>query len=267
MADRQRIRYGAQGRGKAIAIQYDRLVTTSLAKQIAEQLRAAILDGRLKVDERLPTEEELAARYSVSRPTIREALKRLAAQNLVRSRRGPTGGTFISRPTPMELRTTLANAATLMVTLGEFDVEAITEARREMEQLCLRLAIERRSDTHLQQMADELAMQRESISDEEFCASDIRFHRALVDATANPVLQFNMVTVIEALQPLMNMIANRYRERLVVVSHHEALLGALQARKGEQAAAALDQLIDYLCQQYHQAQQSRAGADADQSTR
>ncbi len=230
-------------------------------------MRAAILDGRLKVDERLPTEEELAARYSVSRPTIREALKRLAAQNLVRSRRGPTGGTFISRPTPMELRTTLANAATLMVTLGEFDVEAITEARREMEQLCLRLAIERRSDTHLQQMADELAMQRESISDEEFCASDIRFHRALVDATANPVLQFNMVTVIEALQPLMNMIANRYRERLVVVSHHEALLGALQARKGEQAAAALDQLIDYLCQQYHQAQQSRAGADADQSTR
>lgn len=64
------------------------LVTKSLAKQISENIRDAILVGELKVDDRLPTEEELAARYEVSRPTIREALKRLAAQGLVRSKRG-----------------------------------------------------------------------------------------------------------------------------------------------------------------------------------
>ena len=132
-----------------MAIQYNNLVTQSLAKQIAEQIRSAILDGRLQVDQRLPTEEELAAQFSVSRPTIREALKRLAAQNLVRSKRGPSGGTFITRPTESELRTTLANATTLMVTLGEFDIDAITEARREMQKLCLKLAIERRTDAQL----------------------------------------------------------------------------------------------------------------------
>lgn len=70
---------------------YGQIVTTSAASQIADQLQQAIMDGRLKVDERLPTEEELAAQFGVSRPTVREALKRLAARHLIRSRRGPTG--------------------------------------------------------------------------------------------------------------------------------------------------------------------------------
>jgi len=74
----------------SMAIKFEPLVTESLAKQIAENIREAIMTGSLKVDERLPTEEELAARFEVSRPTIREALKRLAAQHLIRSRRGPT---------------------------------------------------------------------------------------------------------------------------------------------------------------------------------
>ena len=44
-----------------MAVEFESVVTVSAAKQIAESLRAAIMDGRLKVDERLPTEEELAA--------------------------------------------------------------------------------------------------------------------------------------------------------------------------------------------------------------
>ena len=66
---------------------------SSVAARIAAQLRDAIVAGDLASDERLPGEQELADRYGVSRPTVREALKRLAAQNLIRSRRGPTGGT------------------------------------------------------------------------------------------------------------------------------------------------------------------------------
>ena len=240
-----------------MAIQYQKLVTQSLAKQIAENIRDAILKGRLKVDDRLPTESELAQQFEVSRPTIREALKRLAAQNLVRSRRGPTGGTFITHPTESELRSTLTNATTLMVSLGEFDIDAITEARREMQKLCLKLAVERRTDDQLLQLQREIEQQQQPITDEEFCASDVRFHRTLVDACANPVLQFNMVTVIEALQPLMNMIANRTRERLVIIQHHQQLLVALTEQNLEQASLHLDRLLDYLQQQYRLAQQSK----------
>src|ERR1700716_18142 len=100
-----------------MAIDYQGLVTQGLARQISEKIRDAIMEGRIQVHERLPTEEELAAKFNVSRPTIREALKRLAAQNLIRSRRGPTGGTFVNQPSREEARLMVANAARLLVSM------------------------------------------------------------------------------------------------------------------------------------------------------
>ena len=99
-------------------MQESALIKSSISKQIAEQLRQAIVSGRFKIGERLPTEDELAQRYGVSRPSVREALKRLAAQNLVRSRRGPTGGIFVVKPSYEELATSLSGAATLLVGMG-----------------------------------------------------------------------------------------------------------------------------------------------------
>ena len=56
--------------------------------QIARAIREAIISGELDVDQRLPSESELADHFNVSRPTVREALKRLAAQTLIRTQRG-----------------------------------------------------------------------------------------------------------------------------------------------------------------------------------
>ena len=180
-----------------MAINFQPVVAESLAKQIAENIRSSILDGSLKVDDQLPTEEVLAKKFKVSRPTIREALKRLAAQNLIRSRRGPTGGTFVNRPSHEDLRSTLTGSAMLMVSMGEFSLSEIAEARRELELPCCRLAAERRQEEHLQAMAEEIELQRNpATTDTDFCASDVRFHRAMVDATGNPVLRF--------LSPLLN---------------------------------------------------------------
>ncbi|MEO0823060.1 MAG: winged helix-turn-helix domain-containing protein, partial [Pseudomonadota bacterium] len=80
-----------------MSIEYARISRDDLPSQIAEAIREAILSGGLMVDERLPSELELAARFDVSRATVREALKRLAAQRLIRTRRGPTGGAFVNR--------------------------------------------------------------------------------------------------------------------------------------------------------------------------
>ena len=79
-------------------INYQNINTEGVAKQIATNIREAIVNGALKVDQKLPTEEELAERFGVSRPTIREALKRLAAQNLIHTRRGPAGGSLSRSP-------------------------------------------------------------------------------------------------------------------------------------------------------------------------
>ncbi|MDE2350197.1 MAG: FadR family transcriptional regulator, partial [Gammaproteobacteria bacterium] len=196
----------------APAIDYQGLVTQGLAKQISEKIREAILQGRLRMHERLPTEEELAARFLVSRPTIREALKRLAAQNLIRSRRGPAGGTFVNKPSREEWHSTLANAASLLVSTGEFAWSDIVEARQEIEAVCCRLGAARRTEAQLQTLAREVRMQREAgLSDVEFCASDVRFHRTLVECAANPSLEFAAAGIIEALQPAINLIVFRVR--------------------------------------------------------
>lgn len=247
-----------------MAINFQPLVAESLAKQISENIRSSILDGSLKVDDQLPTEEVLAEKFNVSRPTIREALKRLAAQNLIRSRRGPTGGTFVNRPSQEELRSSLTGSAMLMVSMGEFSLSEIAEARRELELTCCRLAAERRDDEHLLTMAEEIERQSNpATTDVDFCASDVRFHRALVDATGNPVLQFVMFAVIEALQPATNLVIFRFREREKILNQHERIYAAIKAGKAGDAEAALAEQMSYLCDQYAQAQEWRRQRDED----
>jgi len=205
------------------------IVKASISKQIAEQLRNAIVDGHFKIGDRLPTEDELAQRYGVSRPSVREALKRLAAQNLVRARRGPAGGNFVVQPSYEELAGSLSGAATLLVGMGALGIEEIIEARRVLQGSCLRQAVAHASTAHLKNIETALARQRDpEISDEEFCRADVAFHRALVDATGNGMLRFVMYTVIEALIPVTNMVVTVVRERGDIISLHQRMLEQLR---------------------------------------
>lgn len=252
-------RQSARSVSPIMAIDYQGLVTHGLAKQISEKIREAILEGRVQVRERLPTEEELAAKFNVSRPTIREALKRLAAQNLIRSRRGPSGGTFVNKPSREEARLTVANAARLLLSMDEFTLNDIAEARQEIELICCRLAALRRTDEDLSAMAREIEQQRQpSLTDEEFCASDVRFHLALVVAAGNSALDFAASGVIESLQPAVNMVIFRFRDRRKVAAQHERLHRALQARDSDAACAALTEYMNALRRQYRKAQEARA---------
>ena len=245
-----------------MAVKYQPVVTESISKQIAEQIRDSIMDGRLQVNDRLPTEEELAVQFNVSRPTIREALKRLAAQHLIRSRRGPTGGTFVNRPSLTELSANLSSSTTLMVLLGEFGLTDIIEARHEMERLCARFAAERITDEQISEIKNELNVQLdENITDVEFCASDIRYHRTLANASGNPVLRFLMTAVIEALQPVENMIIFRFRERAAIIDQHKKLVTALEDRDSDAACLAIDSQMEYLRDRFAEAEKFRAEND------
>jgi DNA-binding FadR family transcriptional regulator len=249
-----------------MTIDYLGLVTQGLAIQIATKIREAILDGRLKVDERLPTEEELASRFSVSRPTIREALKRLAAQNLIRSRRGPAGGTFVNQPSRQEARLAVANAASLLVSLGEFSLEHIAEARSELELVCCRLAAKRRTKAHLVMLEGEIERQRlKDLSDEDFCASDVRFHRTIVQAAGNPALDYAAAGMMDSLQPAVNMVIFRFRDRAKVASQHQRVYQGLVKRDAESACRALTEYMLDLCKQYAQAQRARAKKQSQSS--
>lgn len=231
-------------------INYQGIETTNLARQIAENIREAILSGRLQADERLPTEEELAQRFGVSRPTIREALKRLAAMNLIRSRRGPTGGSFITTPTINDSRMVFANAASLLVSMGEFSPEEIIEARRALELACVRLAMSRRTAIDLNELEAEILKQDDStLSDEQFCASDVRFHQTIIRASHNPMLVLQSASVIDSLQPVLNLIIYKVRDRQAVVMLHARLTKALQQQDLYAAEYALNEYLDVLLEQ------------------
>lgn len=240
-------------------LEFDDVVRTGLARQVADRIRSAIMDGRLKVDERLPTEEDLARSFGVSRPTVREALKRLAAQNLIRSQRGPAGGTFVRRPDPAGLSSTITGAATLLVGMGAFDIDEIVSARLETEAICCRLACERRSDTDLDALRAEIAIQRDlATSDEEFCASDVRFHRALVEAAGNGPLALMMYAVVEAFVPITNLVVSHVRQRGTVADFHAALADTIERRDAAGAVATLEALLACLRASHAESLERRA---------
>jgi GntR family transcriptional repressor for pyruvate dehydrogenase complex len=160
---------------------------------------------------------------------VREALKRLVAQNLVRARRGLTGGNFVIKPSYEELATSLSGAATLLVGMGALDIVEIIEARRVLQGSCLELATQNATKQHITNIEVTLERQQDpDISNEAFCQADVAFHRALVDASGNGMLRFVMYTVIEASVPVTNMVVSVVRERSEIISLHRRMLTHLR---------------------------------------
>ena len=83
------------------------------------------------------------------------------------------------------------------------------------------------------------------LSDEDFCASDVAFHRALVDAAGNPVLSYQLAGAVEAMQPLMNMITFSARSRDAIIALHRRIADGAAARDGAAIVAALADLESY----------------------
>lgn len=244
-----------------------------LSAQIAKAIRDAIISGEMDVDERLPSEAELADQFAVSRPTVREALKRLAAQNLIRTKRGATGGAFVRRLSYDEACAHHITTSTLLLSMNAVDFETACEARFALERACASLSAQRRTPDHLATMRAEIDRQAESgLSDEQFCESDVSFHRALVDGAGNPVLSYQLAGAVEAMQPLMNMITFTQRNRDRIVSLHTRIADMLEAGDGAAVDGALELLMAYTLQLWELARAARAvrqmalESDADSGT-
>lgn len=217
-----------------------------LSAQIAEAIRDAIVSGQLIVDERLPSEAELADQFAVSRPTVREALKRLAAQSLIRTQRGAFGGAFVNRLSYPEAYGQQITTATLLLSMNSISFDTACEARYALERACTPLAALRRTPDTLATMRAEIHRQAQpGLTDESFCASDVAFHRALVDSAGNPVLSYQLAGAVEAMQPLMNMITFTARSREAIVGFHTRIADALAAADAEAAQTALTELEAY----------------------
>src|SRR5262249_44245401 len=79
----------------------DRKLSIPLQRQLYEQWREAILTGRFRAGERVPSTRELAASLSVSRGTVSEAWDQLVAEGYLET--APSSGTFVCRQLPDNL--------------------------------------------------------------------------------------------------------------------------------------------------------------------
>ncbi len=220
--------------------------SADLSAQIAQSIRDAIISGQLIVDERLPSESELAEQFNVSRPTVREALKRLAAQSLIRTQRGATGGAFVNRLSFEGAYSQQVTTSTLLLSMNAVSFDTACEARYALERACASLSAQRRTADQLATMRAEIFRQAQpGLTDEAFCASDVAFHRALVDGAGNPVLSYQLAGAVEAMQPLMNMITFTARSREEIIALHTNIANALEARDAEKVDAVLFQLESY----------------------
>lgn len=247
-------------------MQYDLDPTEDLSTQIAHKISEAIVTGTLLLDERLPSEKELCERFSVSRPTVREALKRLAAQNLIRTQRGASGGAFVNRISYNDAYPRNITTHTLLLTMNDISFETACEARFAIELACVPLAAKRREPDHLAEMRAEIHRQsQQGLSDPAFCDSDVRFHKALVHAAGNPVLRFQIASAIEAMHPLMNMITFTQRNRDKIIEIHTSIADAIENHDPTTAANCLAELSEYtisLGEQIRTLRQSRKDVEA-----
>ncbi|NOD29617.1 FadR/GntR family transcriptional regulator [Ruegeria atlantica] len=232
--------------------------TADLSAQIAQAIRDAIVSGELIVDARLPSEAELSDQFQVSRPTVREALKRLAAQSLIRTQRGASGGAFVNRLSFEDAYSQQVTTSTLLLSMNAVSFDTACEARYALERACAALSAQRRTADHLATMRAEIFRQSQpGLTDEAFCASDVTFHRALVDGAGNPVLSYQLAGAVEAMQPLMNMITFTARSREEIIGLHSRIVGALEAKDADTVDTALIDLEHYTRRLAHDVAESK----------
>ncbi|UDL89958.1 FadR family transcriptional regulator [Mesorhizobium sp. PAMC28654] len=152
---------------------------TNLTDSAAESLRAEIIGGRWGVGERIPNEAGLADLLSVSRGTVREAVRVLVSQGFLDTRQG--SGTYV--------RSAVDSSAALD-RVKRTGLRDQWEARAALDLEAARLAALRHTPVDLERMRQLLAA-RGSVADggsEAFIRRDIAFHKSVVAASGNKAM-------------------------------------------------------------------------------
>jgi GntR family transcriptional repressor for pyruvate dehydrogenase complex len=167
----------------------------ALPAQIADDLQRRILSGDLQPADRLPSERQLVAAYSVSRTAVREAVKLLSERGLVYSQAGR--GTFIADVDSTPFTTSMS----LAVLRSKAELADVLVVRRLLEMETVALAAVHRTESDLRDLEAAIeAMDRSLDSMDGFIAADHQFHRALAAASGNPILVLLVDSLAEPLQ-------------------------------------------------------------------
>jgi DNA-binding FadR family transcriptional regulator len=213
------------------------------ADRVLDRLGQAIVAGRYAAGDRLPTEDELARKLGVSRPSLREGLKALARKGLVeaRTRRGTIA---LGRE-----RWDALDADVLRWTASSPPDHAfllsLIELRSIMEPAAARLAASRATPTQILEIERAFQGMVDSLPDAlDAChRHDLAFHRAIFAACGNAMLQ-RFYDAIGALLLSLFRASTQARESYEnSLAEHGAVAVAIRRRRPEDAENAMHKLL------------------------
>jgi DNA-binding FadR family transcriptional regulator len=164
-------------------------------------MRERILRGEFPEGSALPTERELVTQTDMSRATVREALRILEVQGLVRIKTGRSGGAFVQHPDGESI----ASSVDLLIRGRQIRLAALLETREAVEPACAQLAAKYRTDADL----DRLDLANESMSDtsgslSDFLQANVDWHLGVAIASHNELLTGFMLALSRAIYTSTN---------------------------------------------------------------
>lgn len=201
-------------------------------EQIADQLRRLVISGDLRPGQRLPSENNLAIQFGVGRTTVREALRSLASQKLVATRRGVNGGSFIITPDRDIICQYLEIGLGLLAGAERLSVEDLIEARLALEIPAVRYAAKRHTPEQLN--AIESAILQGSKQNEEM--HHAKFHVTILKASDNALLEVMTRPVFDVMRSRMVREAAPKIFWNQVLVEHERIIAAIRHRDADAAA-------------------------------
>lgn len=164
---------------------YKRVKQPKISDVIMQQLETMILEGTLKPGQKLPPERELAVQFEVSRPSLREAVQKLAARGLLESRQG--GGTYVAQ----DLGSSLSDPLLELFNTHPESQYDLLEFRHALEGVSAYYAALRSTPADkeaIQAHYDQLQRYHDEKSFDKEVEADVEFHLAIAAATHNVVL-------------------------------------------------------------------------------
>jgi GntR family transcriptional regulator, transcriptional repressor for pyruvate dehydrogenase complex len=193
-------------------------------QRIVEQVEEALARGDLAPGQRLPSERELVAQFEVSRSTVREALRVLESNGVVRSRPGDPNGPEILPFSQSALRKQMVRLARV----DELTLSELIGFRMIMDGAAIQVASRLRTPAQLAELEETLVAMRAAIDVdfEAFSEEDLAFHSLISDKVAHA--RNSRALMLESLQ------------------HHAEVVDAIRAGDGHAAARiARQNMYDY----------------------
>lgn len=209
----------------------------TLTEQVAAGLTALIEQGELAPGTLLPSESKLAHEFGVSRPVVREALKALAAKDVVAIANGK--GAIVRPMSSDPLRDFFRRA----LRVRHATAVELLEVRRGIEVESATLAAQRRTAAELEELRQILPALGEALHDPAaFVAADTEFHLLVASASHNPMLYHLIESIREPMQDSMRAVS---RQRVSKAQHefaltaHARIVAAIERAAPEEAGRAM----------------------------